>query len=131
MDVDILTPAALENQITGDNAARVKGKIIAELANGPTTLEADKILYEKGSYILPDFLCYAGGVTVSYFEQVQNAYGYYWKEAYVHDLLDEKMTAAYHSVAQAADKYTIDNRTAAYVVAVSRVAEACKLRGWV
>ncbi len=131
LDVDILTPAALENQITGENVARIKGKIIAELANGPTTLEADKSLYEKGSYVLPDFLCNAGGVTVSYFEQVQNAYGYYWKEAQVHELLDEKMTVAFNSVAQAAEKYQVDNRIAAYVVAVSRVAEACKLRGWV
>ncbi|HOT90462.1 MAG TPA: Glu/Leu/Phe/Val dehydrogenase [Anaerolineae bacterium] len=131
LNVDILTPAALENQITGDNAGRIKAKIVAELANGPTTLDADKILYENGSYVLPDFLCNAGGVTVSYFEQVQNAYGYYWKEAQVHELLDEKMTAAYHAVAEAADKYHVDNRMAAYVVAVGRVAEACKLRGWV
>ncbi len=131
LKVDILTPAALENQITGDNADRIKAKIVAELANGPTTLEADKILYANGSYVLPDFLCNAGGVTVSYFEQVQNAYGYYWKEAQVHELLDEKMTAAYHAVAEAAEKYHVDNRMAAYVVAVGRVAEACKLRGWV
>jgi glutamate dehydrogenase (NAD(P)+) len=131
LDVDILTPAALENQITGENAGRVKGKIIAELANGPTTLDADRILYENGSYVLPDFLCNAGGVTVSYFEQVQNAYGYYWKESQVHELLDEKIKAAFNSVAQAAESYEIDNRIAAYVVAVSRVAEACKLRGWV
>ncbi|HOU16066.1 MAG TPA: Glu/Leu/Phe/Val dehydrogenase [Anaerolineae bacterium] len=131
LDVDILTPAALENQITGENASRIKAKIVAELANGPTTLDADKVLYANGRYVLPDFLCNAGGVTVSYFEQVQNAYGYYWKEAQVHELLDEKMTAAYHAVAQAAEKYGVDNRMAAYVVAVGRVAEACKLRGWV
>ena len=131
LDVDILTPATLENQITGENADRVKAKIIAELANGPTTLDADKILHANGSYVLPDFLCNAGGVTVSYFEQVQNAYGYYWKEAQVHELLDEKMTPAFNSVAQAAEKYDVDNRMAAYIVAVGRVAEACKLRGWV
>jgi glutamate dehydrogenase (NAD(P)+) len=76
-------------------------------------------------------LCNAGGVTVSYFEQVQNAYGYYWKEAHVHELLDEKMTAAFNSVAEVAQEYGVNNRVAAYIVAVGRVAEACKLRGWV
>lgn len=131
LDVDILVPAALENQITGENAGRIKAKVSAELANGPTTLEADTILYENGVYVIPDFLCNAGGVTVSYFEQVQNAYGYYWKEAQVHELLDEKMTAAFTSVANVAKEYNINNRIAAYIVAVGRVAEACKLRGWV
>jgi glutamate dehydrogenase (NAD(P)+) len=131
LDVDILTPAALENQITGENAANVKARIIAELANGPTTLDADKVLYENGLYVIPDFLCNAGGVTVSYFEQVQNAYGYYWKEARVHELLDEKITTAFHAVDETAKLYEVNNRIAAYVVAVSRVAEACKLRGWV
>lgn len=131
LDVDILTPAALENQITTENAVKIKAKIIAELANGPTTPEADDILYENGVYVLPDFLCNAGGVTVSYFEQVQNAYGFYWKEPHVHELLDEHMTAAFASVAETAADYDINNRMAAYVVAVGRVAEACKLRGWV
>ncbi len=131
LDVDILAPAALENQITRDNAAKIKAKISAELANGPTTLDADEILYEKGVYVLPDFLCNAGGVTVSYFEQVQNAYGYYWKEAQVHELLDEKMTAAFQAVAETAEQYKVNNRIGAYIVAVGRVAEACKLRGWV
>lgn len=131
LDVKILIPAALENQITSDNAARIKAKISAELANGPTTLDADEILHEKGVYVLPDFLCNAGGVTVSYFEQVQNAYGYYWKEAQVHELLDEKMTAAFHTVAETAEQYKVNNRVGAYIVAVGRVAEACKLRGWV
>jgi len=131
LDVDILVPAALENQITLDNVDKIKAKIIAELANGPTTPDADDILYKKGIYVIPDFLCNAGGVTVSYFEQVQNSYGYYWKELEVHKLLDEKMTTAFHSVAEAAKAYDINNRMAAYVVAVGRVAEACKLRGWV
>ncbi len=131
LQVDILAPAALENQITRENAGNVKAKISAELANGPTTLDADDILRENNVYVLPDFLCNAGGVTVSYFEQVQNAYGYYWKEAHVRQLLDEKMTDAFAAVAETADQYKVNNRIAAYVVAVGRVAEACKLRGWV
>ncbi len=131
LDVDVLTPAALENQLTGANAGNVKARIIAELANGPTTPEADEILFANGSYVLPDFLCNAGGVTVSYFEQVQNAYRYYWEAERIYELLDVKMTAAFESMAQVAERYEIDNRMAAYVVAVGRVAEACQLRGWV
>jgi glutamate dehydrogenase (NAD(P)+) len=131
LDVDILAPSALENQITAENAAKVKGRIIAELANGPTTPEADDVLYEHGLYVIPDFLCNAGGVTVSYFEQVQNAYDFYWDVGLVHERLDTKMTTAFHAVDQTAAKYQINNRMAAYVVAVQRVAEACRLRGWV
>ncbi|MGC9521532.1 MAG: Glu/Leu/Phe/Val family dehydrogenase [Anaerolineae bacterium] len=131
LDVDILAPAALENQITVDNAADIKAKIIAELANGPTTPDADEILHDNHVYVIPDFLCNAGGVTVSYFEQVQNAYRFYWKAPRVHALLDEMMTAAFHAVANAAEEFGIHNRVAAYTVAVGRVAEACKLRGWV
>ncbi|MGC9467036.1 MAG: Glu/Leu/Phe/Val family dehydrogenase [Anaerolineae bacterium] len=131
LDVDVLAPAALENQITADNAMDIKAKIVAELANGPTTPTADDILYERNVYVIPDFLCNAGGVTVSYFEQVQNAYRFYWNEKRVHELLDELMTTAFHAVVDAAMDYHVHNRMAAYVVAVGRVAEACKLRGWV
>ncbi|HIC88071.1 MAG TPA: Glu/Leu/Phe/Val dehydrogenase [Anaerolineae bacterium] len=131
MDVAVLFPAALEEVITGENAPRVKAKIVAELANGPTTPEADKILHEAGIYVIPDFLCNAGGVTVSYFEQVQNASNFYWPEHEVHQRLDEKMTAAFHAVHKMAQEKNVHNRLAAYLVAVARVAEAMKLRGWV
>ena len=131
LEVDILIPAALENVITEKNAPNIKAKIVAELANGPTTLEADDILYKNGIHVIPDFLCNAGGVTVSYFEMVQNFYMYYWEEKEVHERLDKKMTVAYHSVVNASSKYNINMRQAAYVVAVKRVVEAMKLRGWV
>ncbi len=128
---DILTPSALESQITGANAERITPKIVAELANGPTTPEADEIFFKNGVYVLPDFLCNAGGVTVSYFEMVQNAYDYYWDIDLIHQRLDDKMTAAYHAVHETAEKFQIDMRTAAYVIAVDRVASAVKVRGWV
>ncbi len=131
LDVTILIPAALENQLTGSNAGNVKARIVAEFANGPTTPEADDIMYENGIYVIPDFLCNAGGVTVSYFEQVQNAYDYYWDLETVHERLDKKMTAAFHAVHETARKHSVKNRMGAYIVAVGRVAEACKLRGWV
>ena len=131
LDVDILIPAALENQIGDWNAGNIGAKIVAELANGPTTPEADEILYKSGIYVIPDFLCNAGGVTVSYFEQVQNAYDFYWEADEVYDRLDKKMTAAFHAVHNAAQKHNVHNRLGAYAVAVARVAEAAKLRGWV
>jgi glutamate dehydrogenase (NAD(P)+) len=131
LDVDVLFPSALENVITEENAPRIKAKISAELANGPTTPEADDILYENGVYVIPDFLCNAGGVTVSYFEMVQNGYQYYWSEDMVHERLDEKMTRAFHAVHNMADKQKVNNRVAAYLVAVDRVAQAVRLRGWV
>ncbi|MFC1910361.1 Glu/Leu/Phe/Val dehydrogenase [Chloroflexota bacterium] len=131
LDVDILIPAAIENIITDKNAGKIKAKIVAELANGPTTPEADDILYKNGVHVIPDFLCNAGGVTVSYFEMVQNFYMYTWDEAEVRERLDKKMTAAYHSVLNTSREYKINMRQAAYVRAVERVVEAMKLRGWV
>jgi glutamate dehydrogenase (NAD(P)+) len=131
LDVDVLVPAALENVITKDNAHRVKAKIVVELANGPTTPEADRILHENGVYVIPDFLCNAGGVVVSYFEGVQNSYNYYWDLEEVHERLDRKMTAAFHAVHEMAQAKKVHNRLAAYLVAVARVAEAVRLRGWV
>ena len=128
---DVLVPAAMENQITAENVDRVKARIVVELANGPTTPEADKVLAERGIVVLPDFLANAGGVTVSYFEMVQNSYSYYWDLDVVQDRLSRKMTHAYQAVHEAALKHKVHNRLAAYLVAVSRVAEAMKLRGWV
>ena len=121
----------MENQITGKNASNIKAKIVAEAANGPVTPEADEILYKRGVFQIPDFLCNAGGVTVSYFEWVQNIYGYYWSEEEVYERLDKKMTKAFYDVYEMAKKEDVDNRTAAYMVAVNRVAEAVKLRGWI
>ncbi len=131
LDVDILIPAAIENQLTSQNADQIKAKIVAELANGPTTPEADDVLNSKGIYIIPDFLCNAGGVTVSYFEMVQNGYQYYWDEEMVNQRLDRKMTKAFHAVHNMSQSKNVDTRVAAYLVAVSRVAEAVRLRGWV
>jgi glutamate dehydrogenase (NAD(P)+) len=132
-DVDILIPAALENQINQENVNRIskKVKIIAEGANGPTTPEADKVIQEKGIFIIPDFLANAGGVTCSYFEQVQSNMNYYWEKDEVLGKLDVKMTAAFHAVSDLAKKRKLYMRDAAYVISVNRVAQACKDRGWV
>ena len=131
LPVDILIPAAIENQLTGANADRIQARIVAELANGPTTPEADEILRQKGTYIIPDFLCNAGGVSVSYFEMVQNSYGFYWTEDLVQERLDQKMTTAFHAVHKMAEERGVATRMAAYLVAVNRVAEAVRARGWV
>ena len=131
LDVDVLIPAAVEGAITAKNAGAVKARIVAELANGPTTPEADDILFQKGVHVIPDFLCNAGGVTVSYFEMVQNFNLYPWSEAEVRERLDKKMTSAYHSVLNSSRERGINMRQAAYVIAVERVVEVMKLRGWV
>ena len=132
-EVDILIPAALENQIRADNVVKVskKVKIIAEGANGPTTPEADKVIQEKGIFVIPDFLANAGGVTCSYFEQVQSNMNYFWERDEVLGKLDVKMTSAYLAVSELARKRNLYMRDAAYVISVSRVAQACKDRGWV
>lgn len=131
LPVTVLFPSALENVITRSNAPNIKARFTAELANGPTTPAADEILHDNGVYILPDLLCNAGGVTVSYFEMVQNSYQYYWDEATVYERLDRKMTAAFHSVHEMAQRQKVNNRVAAYLVAVKRVARAVRARGWV
>ncbi len=132
-DVDILVPAALENQINSSNVNTIsdKVKIIAEGANGPTTPEADEVIKSKGILMIPDFLCNAGGVTCSYFEQVQNNLNYYWTKEEVIEKLDLKMTQAYHAVADLANSKNLYMRDAAYLISIQRVAEACKLRGWI
>jgi glutamate dehydrogenase (NAD(P)+) len=131
MDVDILYPAAMENAIRRENAPQIKAKVVCELANGPTTPEADLILNAKGIHVIPDILSSAGGVTVSYFEMVQDSYSFFWEEKEVHQRLDEKITKAYHVVQEAIREKKVHPRMAAMVVSVARVAEACELRGWV
>ena len=132
-DVDILIPAAIENQITGANVEKIKArvKVVVEGANGPTTPEADEVLSKRGIFVIPDFLANAGGVTCSYFEQVQCNMNYFWDRDDVLQKLDAKMTAAYRSVSDLARKRKLYMRDAAYMVAVNRVAAACRDRGWV
>ncbi len=131
LEVDILYPSALENVITDENADKIKARIVCELANGPTTPEADTRLHLNGVHVIPDFLANAGGVTVSYFEQVQGTYNYYWSLEEVHRQLDARMTKAYDDVFKMAKAKDVHMRLAAYLVAVKRVAEAVRLRGWV
>ncbi len=130
LGVDVLVPAAIENQLTAANADKVKAKIILELANGPTTPDADEIFYKKGIILLPDFLANSGGVTVSYFEWAQDISGYFWSEEEVYKRLDEKLTKATKEVLDTSKNLKIDTRTAAYTISIKRVADAMKLRGW-
>ncbi|MBM3293951.1 MAG: Glu/Leu/Phe/Val dehydrogenase [Candidatus Aminicenantes bacterium] len=132
-EADLLVPAALENQISGANVGKIskRVKVIAEGANGPTTPEADKVIADRGIFMIPDFLCNAGGVTCSYFEQVQNNMNYYWGLEEVLSRLDEKMTSAFKAVSDLARKKNAYMREAAYMIAISRVAEAVHRRGWV
>jgi glutamate dehydrogenase (NAD(P)+) len=129
MDVDIFIPAALENQITKANAGAIKARLVVEGANGPTTPDANKALYERGVFVVPDILANAGGVTVSYFEWVQDRHGYFWSEKEVNERLEAKMVEAYDAVLQTAQRYKVDMRTAAYIVAINRVATVTKMRG--
>lgn len=129
IECDVLAPCATENQITSENAARLKCKILAEGANGPTTPKADKILHEKGVFVIPDILANAGGVTVSYFEWVQDRMGYFWREDEVNQRLEEKMVSSFNEVVGYAEKHNVDMRTASYMLAIDRVAYDTRMRG--
>jgi glutamate dehydrogenase (NAD(P)+) len=129
LDVDVLIPAALENQITMENAPGIRAKVIAEGANGPTTPDAHQHLHERGIFVIPDILANAGGVTTSYFEWVQDRYGYFWEEEEVNKRLEAKMCEAFEDVLSTGLRYKTDLRTAAYIVAINRVATVTKMRG--
>ena len=130
LGVDVLCPAGLETVITGENAPGIKAKIVAELANGPTTPEADNVLHHNGVFVIPDFLCNAGGVTVSYFEWVQSLYRYYWDEEDINQRLGQIMEKAFQSALAESLQRKVDMRSAAYIIAVDRVVEAMRARGW-
>ncbi|MFQ5692247.1 MAG: Glu/Leu/Phe/Val dehydrogenase, partial [Nitrospinota bacterium] len=129
LDVDVLVPAALENVITLENAERLKARYVLELANGPIAPEADRVLKSRGVTVFPDILANAGGVTVSYFEWVQNRTGLYWTLEEVHRRLREKMVEEFHNVEAVAEEHDLDNRTAAYIVALRRIVEAIESLG--
>jgi glutamate dehydrogenase (NAD(P)+) len=129
MDCEVLIPAARENVITSENAAKIRARILCEGANGPTTAVADRILADKGVFVIPDILANAGGVTVSYFEWVQDRQGYFWNEQLVNGRLEEIMINSFHDVVGYADKHGVHNRIAAYMLALDRVASTLKLRG--
>jgi glutamate dehydrogenase (NAD(P)+) len=129
IECDVLVPAATENQIRSDNARRIKCKVLAEGANGPTTAGADKILHDNGVFVIPDILANAGGVTVSYFEWVQDRMGYFWKENVVNERLQDVMVASFNDVVKYADTHGVDTRTAAYMLAIDRVAYDTRMRG--
>lgn len=129
VDCDILLPSALENAITLENVGNVKAKIIAELANGPTTPGSDRVLADQGVFLVPDILANAGGVTVSYYEWVQDQYSFFWSEKQINETLEQTMHTAFKSVHETAQRYDTDMRTGAYILAVDRVAEATKVRG--
>ena len=130
LEVDVLAPCALENQITSENADRIKAKVITEGANGPTTPEADEILYKKGIVVIPDILANAGGVVVSYFEWVQNLQGYYWSFDEVQKKEDTVLSNAFEDVWSIADEFKVDLRNAAYMSSIRRIEKAMKFRGW-
>jgi glutamate dehydrogenase (NAD(P)+) len=129
LDADVLIPAALENQITAENASHIKARIVAEAANGPTTPDADDILRRNGSLVIPDILANAGGVTVSYFEWVQDRAGFFWRESEVNDRLEDIMVQSFRDVATMAEKYGVSFRIAAYMLGISRVAHDTMVRG--
>jgi glutamate dehydrogenase (NAD(P)+) len=129
LDCEILAPCATENQITSKNAHRIKCKVLAEGANGPTTANADKILEEKGVFVIPDILANAGGVTVSYFEWVQNRMGYYWRESVVNERLEDIMVASFNDVVKFTDSRNVNSRIASYMLAIDRVAHDIRMRG--
>jgi glutamate dehydrogenase (NAD(P)+) len=129
LEVDVLIPAALENQITLENAPGIRAKVLVEGANGPTTPDAHRHLHERGVFVVPDILANGGGVTTSYFEWVQDRHGYFWTEQEVNDRLEAKMCEAYNAVLQTALRYKVDMRTAAYLVAINRVATVTRMRG--
>ena len=129
LEVDVLIPAALENQITSENVGTIKARVVVEGANGPTTPEAHNAMHDRGIFVVPDILANSGGVTGSYFEWVQNRHGYYWTEAEVNARLEQKMVEAFHAVLRTSLKYKVDMRTAAYIEAIDRVATVTRMRG--